>query len=90
MPHKKRMQLTLPHGGLRISEFFRICRRAFQVASYEKLSLLLPRPGREPTTSRTPRLHNKQEVPHPTRSAIGRRNLILTAVKCKKTIVKSC
>ena len=44
---------------------------------YEKLSLLLPRPGREPTTSRTPRLHNKQEVPHPTRSAIGRRLAIV-------------
>ena len=29
--------------------------------------------GREPTTSRTPRLHNKQGVPRPTRSAIGRR-----------------
>ena len=39
----------------------------------EKLSLLLPRPGREPTTSRTPRLHNKRGVPHPTHSAIGRR-----------------
>ena len=35
----------------------------------EKLSLILPRPGREPTTSRTPRLHNKQGVPRPTRSA---------------------
>ena len=39
----------------------------------EKLSLLFPRPGREPTTSRTPRLHSKQGVPRPTRSAIGRR-----------------
>ena len=39
----------------------------------EKLSLLLSRAGREPTTSRTPRLHNNQGVPHPTRSAIGRR-----------------
>ena len=39
----------------------------------EKLFLLLPRPGREPTTSRTPRLHNKQGVPHPTCSATGRR-----------------
>ena len=29
----------------------------------------MPRPGREPTTSRT--LHNKQGVPHPTRSAIS-------------------
>ena len=29
----------------------------------------------EPTTSRTPRLHNTQGVPHPTRSAIGRRAL---------------
>ena len=31
---------------------------------------LLPRPGREPTTSRTPMLPNKQGVPHPTRSEI--------------------
>ena len=41
----------------------------------EKLSLPLPRPRREPTTSRIPRLHTKQGVPHPTCSAIGRRPL---------------
>ena len=31
----------------------------------EKL-LLMSHPRCEPTTSRTPRFHNKQEVPHPT------------------------
>ena len=70
---------TSPRGP-RISEFVRIWnRRAFQEKTLpvswldEKLSLLFPRPGREPTTSRTPRLNDKQGVPHPTRSAIGRR-----------------
>ena len=52
----------------------------------EKLSLLLPRPGREPTTSRTPRLHNKQKVPRPTRSAIGRRIKDLIDLRIKDLI----
>ena len=34
------------------------------------LVTILPRPWREPTTSHTPRLHSKQGIPHPTRSAI--------------------
>ena len=39
-----------------------------------KVSLLYsPGRGANPTTSRTHKLHNKQGVPHPTRSAIGRR-----------------
>ena len=41
-----------------------------------KTLLTIARPGREPTTSRTPRLHNKQGVPHPTCSAIGRRSIL--------------
>ena len=54
--------------GLRISDFF------YRRASWldEKLSVLLPWLGRDPTTSRTTRIHNKQGVTHPTRSAIGR------------------
>ena len=81
MPHKRETQMVcnlhFPRG-LRISEFLEFgieghFRRENQVpVSWldEKLSLLLLRPGREPTTSRTPRLHNKQGVPHPTCSAI--------------------
>ena len=34
--------------------------------------------GREPTTSRTPRLPNKQGVPYTTRSTIGRRYIFQT------------
>ena len=33
--------------------------------------LPLPRPGREPTTSHTPRLHTKQEVPHHIHREVG-------------------
>ena len=40
-----------------------------------KTLLTIASVGREPTTSRTPRLQNKQGVPHPTRSAIGRQIL---------------
>ena len=53
----------------------------------EKLSLLLPRPGREPMTSRTPRLHNKQGVALPTHSAIGRRSLIVDIQSCTYTVL---
>ena len=45
--------------------------QSYQFPGWMKNSLLLPRPGREPTTSRTHRLHYKQGVPHPTCSAIA-------------------
>ena len=65
--------------GLRSSEFIIWNIRAFQerkpyqIPGWMKNSPYYIAPvGRELTTSRTPRLHNKQGVPHPTRSAIGR------------------
>ena len=43
----------------------------YQVISEQNpLPLLLPRSWREPTSSRTPRLHSKQGVSHPTCSTI--------------------
>ena len=82
MPHKRETQMR----GPRISEFCRIWnRRAFQERKLswldEKLSYHCPGRG-EPTTSRTHRLHNKQGVPHPTRSAIGRRFRSLPTCIC--------
>ena len=60
--------------GLPNLEF--VIERHFRRSSWqdEKLFLLLSRSRREPTTSRTPRLHSKKGDPHPTRSAIGRLN----------------
>ena len=56
----------------------------------EKLSLLLPQPWREPTTSRTPRLPNKQGIPHPTHSAIGRHVAVLIGDLCHVCDFVSC
>ena len=66
--------------GLRSSEFRIWNRRAFQERKpYQFPGRMKNSPyyiapaRREPTTARTPKLHNKQGIPHPTRSAIGRR-----------------
>ena len=80
MPHKRETQMVCNlHFPTGTTYFWIWNWRAFQ----ERKSYQFPgrmksspyycrRPGREPTTSRTPRLHNKQGVPHPTSSATGR------------------
>ena len=63
--------------GLRSSEFRIWNRRAFQErkpyqfpGGMNNSPYYIAPAGRDPTTSRTPRLHNKQGVPHLTRSTI--------------------
>ena len=69
---------TLPHGDnflnleFGIEGHFRRENLTSFLAEWKTL-LTIARPGREPTTSHTPRLHNKQGVPHTTCSAIGSR-----------------
>ena len=74
--HRWSVAYTSPTG--RTSKFRIWNRRSFQKKKpyqfpgrMKNSSYYCLGPGREPTTSHTPRLHNKQGVPHPTCSASG-------------------